>query len=216
MEWTSAAAAGRACCSCSCLPAFLAVRALIAEGKRVVAWRQLQKKISKGDWRRWSRSEWGGGDFDRWVRRGDPEHSSCTPGQISCRYSSHSGAQPLWCCMGSTKAFLGWQPVQKLARGAPRAQARLLHHHACMETRVTKKKVRLYSSSLQLLFEQKMCKSESDRVAGKPGTPCDCAGCVKERGLMRSSPSVGQSSLSPFLSCFFFPVFSVVFSIHVL
>ena len=78
------------------------------------------------------------------------------------------------------------------------------------------KKVRLYSSSLQLLFEQKMCKSESDRVAGKPGTPCDCAGCVKKRGLMRSSPSVGQSSLSPFLSCFFFPVFSVVFSIHVL
>ena len=50
--------------------------------------------------------------------------------------------------------------------------------------------------SLQLLFEQKVCKSESDRVAGKPGTPCDCAGCVKERGLMRSSPLVRQSSLS--------------------
>ena len=78
-----------------------------------------------------------------------------------------------------------------------------------------KKKVRLYSSSLQLLFEQKICKSESDRhdrVGGKPGTPCDCASCVKERGLMRSSPSVHHSSLS-FLSCFFFPVFSVVFSI---
>ena len=66
----------------------------------------------------------------------------------------------------------------------------------------TPKKVCLYSSSLQLLFEQKICKSEIDRAAGKPGTQCDCAGCVKERGLMRSSPTVLQSSLS-FLSCFF-------------
>ena len=55
----------------------------------------------------------------------------------------------------------------------------------------TPKKVRLYSSSLQLLFQQKICKSESDRVAGKPGTPCDWASCVKERGFM-SSPSVLQ------------------------
>ena len=36
--------------------------------------------------------------------------------------------------------------------------------------------------------------------------------CVKERGLMRISPTVLQSSLS-FLSCFFFPVFFVVSSI---
>ena len=67
----------------------------------------------------------------------------------------------------------------------------------------------MYSSSLQLLFQRKICKSESDRAAGKPDTPCDWASCVKERGLMRSSPTVLQSSLS-FLSCFFFPVFSVV------
>ena len=60
----------------------------------------------------------------------------------------------------------------------------------------TPKKVRLYSSSLQLLFQQKICKSESDRAAGKPDTPCDWASCVKERGLMRSSPTVLQSSLS--------------------
>ena len=73
----------------------------------------------------------------------------------------------------------------------------------------TPKKVCLYSSSLQLLFQQKICKSASDRAAGKPHTPCDWASCVKERGLMRSSPTVLQSSLS-FLSCFFFPVFSVV------
>ena len=76
----------------------------------------------------------------------------------------------------------------------------------------TPKKVCLYSSSLQLLFQQKICKSESDRAAGKPDTPCDWASCVKERGLMRSSLTVLQSSLS-FLSCFFFPVFSVVSSI---
>ena len=76
----------------------------------------------------------------------------------------------------------------------------------------TPKKVCLYSSSLQLLFQQKICKSVSDRAAGKPHTPCDWASCVKERGLMRSSPTVLQSSLS-FLSCFFFPVFSVVSSI---
>ena len=75
----------------------------------------------------------------------------------------------------------------------------------------TPKKVCLYSSSLQLLFQQKICKSESDRAAEKPDTPCDWASCVKERGLMRSSPTVLQSSLS-FLSCFFFPVFSVVSS----
>ena len=62
------------------------------------------------------------------------------------------------------------------------------------------------------LFQQKICKSESDRAAGKPHTPCDWASCVKERGLMRSSPTVLQSSLS-FLSCFFFPVFPVVSSI---
>ena len=37
------------------------------------------------------------------------------------------------------------------------------------------------------------------------------ARCVKERGLMRSSPTVLQSSLS-FLSRFFFPVFSVISS----
>ena len=74
----------------------------------------------------------------------------------------------------------------------------------------TPKKVCLYSSSL--LFQQKICKSESDRAAGKPDTPCDWASFVKERGLMRSSPTVLQSSLS-FLSCFFFPVFSVVSSI---
>ena len=60
----------------------------------------------------------------------------------------------------------------------------------------TPKKVCLYSSSLQLLFQQKICKSESDRAAGKPHTPCDWACCVKERGLMRSSPTVLQSSLS--------------------
>ena len=63
----------------------------------------------------------------------------------------------------------------------------------------TPKKVCLYSSSLQLLFQQKICKSASDRAAGKPHTPCDWASCVKERGLMRSSPTVLQSSLS-FLS----------------
>ena len=50
--------------------------------------------------------------------------------------------------------------------------------------------------SLQLLFQLKICKSESDRAAGKPDTPCDWASCVKERGLMRSSPTVLQSSLS--------------------
>ena len=32
----------------------------------------------------------------------------------------------------------------------------------------TPKKVCLYSSSLQLLFQQKICKSESDRAAAKP------------------------------------------------
>ena len=53
----------------------------------------------------------------------------------------------------------------------------------------TPKKVCLYSSSLQLPFQQKICKSESDRAAGKPDTPCDWASCVKERGLMRSSPT---------------------------
>ena len=60
----------------------------------------------------------------------------------------------------------------------------------------TPKKVCLYSRSLQLLFQQKICKSASDRAAGKPHTPCDWASCVKERGLMRSSPTVLQSSLS--------------------
>ena len=72
----------------------------------------------------------------------------------------------------------------------------------------TPKKVCLYSSSLHLvLFEQKILQiTESDHAAGKPDTPCDWASCVKERGLMRSSPTVLQSSLS-FLSCFFFPVF---------
>ena len=54
----------------------------------------------------------------------------------------------------------------------------------------TPKKVCLYSSSLQLLFQQRICKSESDRAAGKPDTPCDWASCVKERGLMTSSPTV--------------------------
>ena len=68
----------------------------------------------------------------------------------------------------------------------------------------TPKKVCLYSSSLQLLFQQKICKSEIDRAAGKPDTPCDWARCVKERGLMRISPTVLQSSLS-FLSFFLFP-----------
>ena len=76
----------------------------------------------------------------------------------------------------------------------------------------TPKKVCLYSSSLQLLFQQKICKSETDHAAGKPDTPCYWARCVKERGLMRSSPTVLQSSLS-FLSRFFFPVFSVISSI---
>ena len=66
----------------------------------------------------------------------------------------------------------------------------------------TPKKVCLYSSSLQLLFQKKICKSKIDRAAGRPDTPCDCASCAKERGLMRSSPTVLQSSLS-FLSCFF-------------
>ena len=42
----------------------------------------------------------------------------------------------------------------------------------------TPKKVCWYSSSLQLLFEQKICKSESDRAAGKPDTPCDWAQVV--------------------------------------
>ena len=64
---------------------------------------------------------------------------------------------------------------------------------------------------LQLLFQQKMCKSESDRAAGKRDTPCDWARCLKERRLMRISPTVLQSSLS-FLSCFFFPVFFFVVS----
>ena len=54
----------------------------------------------------------------------------------------------------------------------------------------------LYSSSLQLLFQQKICKSASDRAAGKPHTPCDWASCVKERGLMRSSPVQSFSPLS--------------------
>ena len=57
-----------------------------------------------------------------------------------------------------------------------------------------------------------MCKSESDRAAGKRNTPCDWARCVKERGLTRISPTVLRSSLS-FLSCFSFPVFSVVSSL---
>ena len=65
----------------------------------------------------------------------------------------------------------------------------------------TPKKVCLYSSSLQLLFQQKICKSASDRAAGKPHTPCDWASCVKERGLMRSSPTV----LSLVLIMFLFP-----------
>ena len=67
------------------------------------------------------------------------------------------------------------------------------------------KKVCLYSSSLQLLFQQKICKSASDCAAGKPHTPCDWASCVKERGLMRSSPTVLQSSLSLVLIMFLFP-----------
>ena len=38
------------------------------------------------------------------------------------------------------------------------------------------------------------CKAaKSDRAAGKQETPCDSAGCVKERGLMRSSPPVPPS-----------------------
>ena len=45
-------------------------------------------------------------------------------------------------------------------------------------------------------FQKKTCKSEIDRAAGKPDTPCDWASCVKERALMRSSPPVLQSSLS--------------------
>ena len=70
----------------------------------------------------------------------------------------------------------------------------------------TPKKVCLYSSSLRLLFQQKICKSASDRSAGKPHTPCDWASCVKERGLMRSSPTYSPSVLSlSFLSCFLFP-----------
>ena len=74
----------------------------------------------------------------------------------------------------------------------------------------TPKKACLYSSSLHLVlfvnFEQKICKSQraGDRAAGKTDTRCDWASCVKERGLMRSSPTVLQSSLS-FLSCFLFP-----------
>ena len=44
----------------------------------------------------------------------------------------------------------------------------------------------LYSSSLQLLFQQKICKSEIDRAAGKPDTPCDWASCVKELRLQGS------------------------------
>ena len=66
----------------------------------------------------------------------------------------------------------------------------------------TPKKACLYSSSLHLAlfvnFEQKICKSQraGDRAAGKTDTRCDWASCVKERGLMRSSPTVLQSSLS--------------------
>ena len=52
---------------------------------------------------------------------------------------------------------------------------------------------------LQLLFQQKICKSASDRAAGKPHTPCDWASCVKERGLMRSSPTVLSLVLIMFL-----------------
>ena len=73
-------------------------------------------------------------------------------------------------------------------------------HTGCDKRKITStttpSKVRLYSSNLQLLFQQKMCKSESDRAAENPDTPCDWARCAKERGLMRSSPAVLQSSLS--------------------
>ena len=68
----------------------------------------------------------------------------------------------------------------------------------------TPEKVCLYSRSLQLLFQQKMCKSEIERAAGKPDTPCDWASCVKERGLMRSSSTVLQSPLLV-LIMFLFP-----------
>ena len=66
------------------------------------------------------------------------------------------------------------------------------------------KKVCLYSSSLQLLFQQKICKSASDRAAGKPHTPCDWASCVKEKRVdekLSYSPSV----LSLVLIMFLFP-----------
>ena len=42
------------------------------------------------------------------------------------------------------------------------------------------------------------------RAAGKPDTPCDWASCVKERGLMRSSPTV-LHVLSLVLIMFLFP-----------
>ena len=68
----------------------------------------------------------------------------------------------------------------------------------------TPKKVCLYSSSLQLLFQQKICKSASDRAAGKPHTPCDWASCVKGKRVdekLSYSPSV----LSLVLIMFLFP-----------
>ena len=68
----------------------------------------------------------------------------------------------------------------------------------------TPKKVCLYSSSLQLLFQQKICKSASDRAAGKPHTPCDWASFVKERGLMRSSPTVRRRNACEHLTRIFF------------
>ena len=60
----------------------------------------------------------------------------------------------------------------------------------------TPKKVRLYSSSLQLLFQQKKCKSEIDRAAGKPDTLCDWARCVKERSRVDEDRALLQC-LSP-------------------
>ena len=68
----------------------------------------------------------------------------------------------------------------------------------------TPKKVCLHSSSLQQLFQQKICKSASDRAAEKPHTPCDWASCVKERGLMRRV-SYSPLVLSLVLIMFLFP-----------
>ena len=67
----------------------------------------------------------------------------------------------------------------------------------------------------QLLFQQKICKSEIDRAAGKPDTLCDWASnCVKGTEVdeeLSYSPSV----LSLVFIMFLFPVFSVDSSITV-